>query len=433
MKAVIMAGGKGTRIASLMSDVPKPMIPVCGKPILEYQIDSLKTSGITDITLVIGHLGHVVKNYFGDGSRHGVSMSYFEEITPLGTAGALYKIPNLTDDFLLLCGDLILDVDFKRFIEFHKGKHAWASLLVHPNDHPYDSSIIVTEYVERFGEIPQDSGKVIAWLNKEELRECNKNCVNAGVQIISPKLLRYSKLNLKSLHTENPDKIDLDRDVLKPSIPSGKIFAYHTSEYVKDMGTPERYYQVENDIKTGRVESKNLRNKQRAVFLDRDGTINVEKDFLKYAEDFELIEGVADAIRIINRAGWLVIVTTNQPVIARGECSFVELQRIHDTMETELGKQGAYVDGIYYCPHHPDSGFEGERLEYKLECICRKPNPGLLLNAAKDFNIDLAQSVMIGDREKDVLAGERAGCERSILIEKNEPNALLKAIREVLQ
>ena len=120
MKVVIMAGGKGTRIASVKSDLPKPMIPICGKPILEWQIENLKAFGLTDITLVIGYLGHVIKNYFGDGKKYGVNISYFVEDSPLGTAGALFKMPQLTEDFLLMCGDVILDVDFNRFVEFHK-------------------------------------------------------------------------------------------------------------------------------------------------------------------------------------------------------------------------------------------------------------------------------------------------------------------------
>ena len=131
-----MAGGKGTRIASVKSDVPKPMIPICGKPILEWQIENLKTCGLTDIILVIGYLGNVIQEYFGDGSKFGVSINYFVEDVPLGTAGALFKMPELTEDFLLMCGDVILDVDFNRFIEFHKKNNAWASLMAHPNGHP---------------------------------------------------------------------------------------------------------------------------------------------------------------------------------------------------------------------------------------------------------------------------------------------------------
>lgn len=433
MKTVIMAGGKGTRIASIKSDVPKPMIEICGKPILKYQIDNLRQCGLTDITLVIGHLGHVIKDYFADGQRFGVNISYFVEDHPLGTAGALFQMPQLTDDFLLLCGDVMLDVDFEKFIRFHHEHEAWASLVAHPNGHPFDSSLLVTEILppQTPGGMPVETHRVLRWMNKEDERTYYRNCVNAGIEIISPKLLDEVRQHHVPRHPETPDKIDLDRDVLKPYIPTGKIFAYPTPEYIKDMGTPERFHETERDIINGKPAARNLRNKQKAIFLDRDGTINVSKGFLLKAEDLELIEGAAEAIHQINQSEYLAIVVTNQPQIARGECSFDELQRIHEKMETELGLHGAFVDAIYFCPHHTDKGFEGERPEYKCNCTCRKPKPGMLLKAAEDFNIDLSQSYMIGDGWRDVEAGQAAGCKDSICIEADKPEALLQAINHL--
>lgn len=427
-----MAGGKGTRIASVKSDVPKPMIPIAGKPILEWQIECLKSQGLTDITLVIGYLGHVIKEYFGDGSKFGVHIDYFVEEHPLGTAGALFKM-NLQEDFLLLCGDVILDVDYHRFIEFHRANKAWASLMAHPNGHPYDSSLLVTEIIppQVSGGLPVDTHRVVKWMNKEDERLYYRNRVNAGVEIISPELLQETKKNFVPRHPETPDKIDLDRDVIKPNIASGMIFAYDTPEYIKDMGTPDRYYDVEKDILSGKVKARNLSNKQKAIFLDRDGVINKHIGFLRKADEFELVPGVIDGIKAINKSGYLAIVVTNQPVIARGECTFEELQRIHDKMETELGKEGAFLDAIYVCPHHKDKGFEGERPEYKFDCDCRKPKPGLLLQAAKDFNIDLSQSYMIGDSERDVEAGRNAGCKESIMVDTNKQDALLEVIEQL--
>lgn len=427
MKVVIMAGGKGTRIASVASDVPKPMIRIGGKPILEHQIDNLKASGLTDITLVIGHLGQVIQSYFGDGSRFGVKITYFVEEQPLGTAGALFKMPQLTDDFLLLCGDIIFDVDFNRFIAFHKKQGAWASLMAHPNSHPYDSSLLVTEMAppQQNGGLPYDTHRVIRWLNKEDDRLYYKNRVNAGIEILSPQLLDETRAHFVPRHPEQPDKIDLDRDVLKPNIKSGRIFAYDTPEYIKDMGTPDRFYETERDLEQGIVRSRNLKNKQKAIFLDRDGTINKYVGFVTGPEQLELIEGVADAIKQINKSGYLTIVVTNQPVIARGDCTFDELQIIHDKLETELGKNGAFIDALYMCPHHPDRGFEGERPDYKFSCACRKPNAGLLQQAAKAFNIDLGQSYMIGDSDSDVAAGLAAGCKLSLKISFENPKRTL--------
>lgn len=433
MKVVIMAGGMGTRIASIANDIPKPMIRIGRKPILEHQIENLKSCGLTDIILVIGHLGSIIKNYFKDGHDFGVNISYFIEDHPLGTAGALFKMPELTDDFLLLCGDVMIDVDFNRFIRFHQEHQAWASLMTHPNGHPYDSSLLVTETLapQEKGGLPIESHRVTGWLNKEDERLYYKNRVNAGIEIISPTLLVETMKHFTPRHPEQPDKIDLDRDVLKPNIKSARIYAYDTPEYIKDMGTPERFYEVEQDLQSGKVSARNLSKKQKAIFLDRDGTINVYKGFLTKAEDFELIPGAAEAIKLINRSGYLVIVVSNQPVIARGDCTFEELQTIHNRMETLLGKEGAFIDAIYYCPHHPDKGFEGEHPDYKFDCNCRKPKPGLLLQAAKDWNIDLNKSYMIGDSERDVLAGNAAGCKQSYLIKANEPEALLSIINAI--
>jgi len=390
VKTVIMAGGKGTRITSIASDIPKPMISICGKPILEHQLDCLKRNSLTDITLVVGHLGQAIKDYFGDGSKFGCTISYFTETMPLGTAGALYKL-NLSDDFILLNGDIIFDIDFSRMISFHREKKAEVTLAVHPNNHPFDSALIISN----------SNNQVTGWLNKEDPRLYYKNQVNAGIHILSPGFLEHCP--------QANEKADLDRDLLKPSISNGRIFAYVTPEYIKDMGTPERFSQVSSDVENGIVKKKNLAEKQKAIFLDRDGTINEFNDFVTKPEDFYLIEGAAEAVKTINNAGYLAIIITNQPVIARGEVDMTTLELIHMKMETELGKLGAYIDDLFFCPHHPDKGFSGERPEYKIDCDCRKPKPGMILKAAEKYNIDLSQSFMIGDDSRDVQAGINAG------------------------
>jgi len=395
-----MAGGKGTRTAAIASDIPKPMIQICGKPILEHQIERLKENGLTDIVLVIGHLGQHIRDYFGDGGRFGCNISYFTETEPLGTAGALYKLENLPDDFILLNGDVIFDIDFSRMIDFHRKKNAAATLAVHPNSHPYDSALIVSDNEHR----------VTGWLNKEDKRGYYRNQVNAGIHILSKNFLKSCP--------QAKEKIDLDRDMLKPSISGGKIFAYPTPEYIKDMGTPERYAQVTSDIEKGIVHRKNLHEKQKCVFIDRDGTVNVlmENSFVTKPEQFKLIDGVAEAIQKINRMGFLAIVITNQPIVARGEVTFETLDLIHMKMETELGRSGAYLDDLFFCPHHPDKGFPSERPEYKIDCSCRKPKPGMLVVAAGKYNIDLSASWMIGDDIRDVNAGKAAGCKTALIM-----------------
>lgn len=410
MKVVIMAGGKGTRIAGMYADIPKPMIPVAGRPVLEHQLTVLRDQGFRDIIFSVGHLGDVIQTHFGDGAAFGVHITYVEEKTPLGTAGALFNLKNvLTEDFMLVNGDLIFDVDIARFAAFHRDNGGFATIFTHPNDHPFDSGIIFTDVAHR----------VTRWLHREDERGWYHNRVNAGLHILSPKLLELPVFSAER-------KVDLDRDLLRPLIGSGKLIAYNSPEYVKDMGTPERCREVEADILSGRVAGKNLSKKQSAVFLDRDGTINEYVGFLTDADDMRLLEGSAEAIQVINKSGYLAIVVTNQPVIARGDVTIEELDEIHAKMETLLGERGAYIDAIYYCPHHPDKGFTGEVPELKIECECRKPKPGMLLQAARDFNIDLESSWMVGDSERDVLAGKQAGC-RTILLQ----GSLLDAVRQM--
>ena len=405
MKTVIMAGGKGTRISSVASDIPKPMIKIEGKPVLEHEIECLRNQGFTDLIITVSHLGSIIMDYFGNGSKFGVSVQYFNEETPLGNAGALFKLrEQLTDDFLLLNADAIFDVDFNRFVEAHKSHGGLVTLFTHPNSHPYDSGVLIAG----------GNGAVEQWLTKEDARpQWYRNRVNAGLHVINPSVLDMTGIDPDTVGTKVNGKIikvDLDRQILKPLCGTGTMFCYDSPEYVKDMGTPDRYEAVCRDFAAGRVKAKNLKQKQKAVFLDRDGTINKYVGFLRDIDDFELLPGVAEAVRLINASGYLAIVVTNQPVIARGEVTVPQLQEIHNKMETLLGAEGAYLDAIYYCPHHPHKGYEGEVPELKIDCDCRKPKPGMLLKAAEEFNIDLSRSWMIGDGENDIKAGKAAGC-----------------------
>tara|TARA_B100000886_G_scaffold337439_2_gene298149 strand:+ start:3082 stop:4383 length:1302 start_codon:yes stop_codon:yes gene_type:complete len=421
---VILAGGFGTRMSKDFSDIPKPMIPVEGKPILEHLIIECKKYNRLNILIVLHHMSDKIKDYFGDGSSYGVNIKYFVEEIPMGTGGALLAVKDLLKDtFLVLYADVYSDLNIDNLFSFHFNNESEISIVVHPNDHPHDSDIVEIK-----------DNKVLLFSPHPHKNNIKKNLVNAAMYIIN----KSSFLHLSDFGNT---KFDIAQDMFPDLLKKGvNILAYKTSEYIKDMGTPERLVNVNQDIKNGVVYSRNTSNKRKAIFLDRDGTINIENGYINDLDGFELTKYSGNAIKMINKSKFLAICVTNQPVIARGECSPEQLERIHNKMESDLGLLGSYLDHIYYCPHHPDSGFKGEVKELKINCNCRKPKPGMLINAQEEFNLNIEDCWLIGDSEFDIGAAQNAGC-KSILIGdkydkskiKYEPTVIKKNIYDAVK
>lgn len=401
MQAVIMAGGKGTRLRAITNDeIPKPMAPIAGKPILQWQIEALRRGGVTDVILVVGHLGEKIEEFFGDGGAFGIHISYYREEQPLGTAGALAELgERLEKTFLLVFGDTVFDISIPRMLAFHREKEALATLFVHPNSHPFDSDIVLRD----------PDGRVRELLSKHEERTgWYDNCVNAGFYVIQRELCA---------RIPKGEKTDLEKQLLWPTAKEGgKIYAYLSPEYIKDVGTPERIAVAEEELRTGVVAARNLERPQRCVFLDRDGTVNQYRGLVSQPEQLELEENAAEAIRRLNRSGYLAIIVTNQPVVARGMCSVEDVERIHDKLKTLLGQEGVYVDDIRFCPHHPDKGYPEENPVYKIPCRCRKPDIGMLADCASAYHIDLERSWMVGDTTMDLQTGKNAGTRTALVL-----------------
>jgi len=379
--------------------IPKPMLPIGGKPILEHQVELLKNSGITSVTFCTKHLSTVIEDHFGDGKKWGIKINYSIEDIPLGTAGCLRNaFPDCEDELLVLYGDVMTYLDLDKMIRYHAATGADATLAVHSNDHPHDSDILEVDPTMKVVLIHPKPHPAGIWL---------PNLTNAAVYVLGPEIIKQIPVGRPS---------DCAHDIFPEAIRKGlKLQAYRTAEYIKDAGTPERYRKVSRDWDSGTVIRWHRKNPRPAVFLDRDGVLIEEVGHLHRQEDLRVLPGIGAAIRRINQAGFLAILITNQPVIARGLCSFNDLRTLHNKLETLLGREGARLDAIYFCPHHPDSGFPEEIPELKIDCDCRKPATGMIKQACSEFNIDLAGSWLIGDTTVDLETARRAGI-KSILV-----------------
>lgn len=402
MQAVIMAGGKGTRLRAITKDdIPKPMALVAGRPILEWQIEQLREQGVTDIVLIIGYLGDKIRKYFGDGTSFGINLKYIVETTPLGTAGALSQLPPFLREssFLLVFGDVLFQIDLDRMQRFHQEHGALVTLFAHPNSHPFDSDLLICN----------ENGRVLCFDSKHNTRDYwYHNCVNAGIYLMDARVCAQVPENTK---------VDLEKELLLGLIEQNEpIYAYQSPEYVKDVGTVERIHAAEQELLSGYAVRRSLRMKQKAIFLDRDGTINRKNGLIYQEEQFVLEDCAIEAIRRINSSGYLAIIVTNQPVVARGLCDIEDVENIHRKMETLLGRNGAFLDAIYFCPHHPDKGYPEENKLYKISCHCRKPDTGMIDKAVARYNIDLRASWMIGDSTIDIQTGVNAGMHTALVL-----------------
>ncbi len=402
MQAVILAGGKGTRLQERLAGRPKPLVDVGGMPLLERQIRLLQRYGFSSVRVLVNHAADQVVDFCASRGNWGLDLRCIDDGAPRGTAGAVLAIlDHLEEQFLVMYGDTMLEVDLARFAAFHaEDPRAAATLFLHPNDHPYDSDLVDLD----------DGGLVQGFLPYPHSPEhYYRNLVNAALYWVRKSALIPWRAA--------PGPLDFGRQLFPDMLARGlRLRGYNSPEYIKDAGTPERLDRVCADLASGRIARSALSVPQPVIFIDRDGTLNEEVDHLSSTEDFRLLSDVAPAIRRINKSDYRVCVITNQPVVARGECSLDELRLIHNKLDTLLGHEHAFIDRLYFCPHHPDSGFAGERAELKIDCDCRKPQPGMIRQAVAELNANLADSWLIGDSTVDIETARRAGI-RSVLVE----------------
>lgn len=404
MQAVILAGGKGKRLAERLAGRPKPLIDVDGLPLLRRQIEALMAQGVARFVVLVNHAADQIVDFIAAHDGFGAQVSIVDDGEPRGTSGAVLAcLDQLEDEFLVVYGDTLFDIDVDRFLRAHRRSAAAATLFLHPNDHPQDSDLVEVDDAGRitaFHPYPHPDGAA------------RRNLVNAAFYVMTRQPLTTWR--------DFPPPSDFGRDLFPAMLAGGvHLQGYESFEYIKDLGTTARLERVEAHLRSGRVARASRRTAQRCVFFDRDGTLNRLRDQVRSPEDLDLLPGAAEAVRRANELEYRAVLVTNQPVVARGECTLAGLRAIHDKLETELGRSGAYLDGLYVCPHHPDAGFARERADLKFACDCRKPETGLFRRAARDFNADLAASWVVGDSTADLLAARRLGV-RSILVATGE-------------
>ena len=398
---VIACGGLGSRIKSLTKECPKPLFPIKDVSTIERCFHQLKNYSFKKIFLTLGYKNEFFYKTIRQLERKlNIQIEIFIEQIPLGECGALWEIKEkLSEEFIFLNGDLIFSIDFDRLIYFHQRLKSNLTLVTHTSDHPEDSDLVSapngTLITELFFKGSQNKYKNNAYLG------------NSGICIIRKDLLN----KIEAPKKREPKSVFnyIVRNTFNLKI---NIYSYNTTEYIKDMGTPSRFKVVENDIEKKKLILKNYLNSQKALFLDRDNTlIKCPIGFyILDSKDIYFIDKNISKISIIAKEYNFVCLVTNQPALSMGKLSLEKLNEINSTIVKYCLTKGLKIDVITFCPHHPHIGFKNEVLALKRDCFCRKPNPGLFFEQAFLRNINLGQSLMIGDSENDSKSAKNSGC-----------------------
>ncbi len=395
MEAIILAGGMGTRLKPCVENLPKPLAPIDGKPFLRYLLDYLYVNGVHRAIISTGYKAETVEEFIGK-SHRGMTVEYCREDSPLGTGGAIKKALGMCREkfAVVINGDTYFDVNLHEMKKFHNASECRISLAAK-----------WIENAENSGLLQHENGILCGFHEKGIM---SAGLINGGIYFIEK----------NALDGIGEEKFSFEKHILESNY--CPVAVYESNGYFIDIGIPENYRKAERE-----KEKLFSRRTRKAVFLDRDGTINYDTGHLYRTEDFQFIENADKAISEIKSKGYLAIVITNQAGIAKGLYTAEDADTLHSYIDFLLYKNcGVTADAYYYCPHHPEAVVG----ELRKECPCRKPNPGLILKAVSDFSdigieIDLENSFTVGNRASDILAGINAGTGNNILIGNDDPEA----------
>jgi len=389
-QAVILAGGRGTRLGTLTDNLPKPMIPINRKPFLEYLIDLLKENGIEEVILLLGYLPEKINKYFGNGSKFGINIKYSIGDVSFETGKRIKNAEGLLDDtFLLMYCDNYWPLNLKKLVKYHDEHNVLTTVTIYTNKDNFTKSNMRAD----------NQGYVI--LYDKSRKEKNLSGVDIGFFIINKEVLKWMPNT----------NFSFEKEILPKLIKEKQIAGYLTDHKYYSIGKIERLPITEQFLKLKKV-----------IFLDRDGVINKKPpkaDYVKNWNEFKFLPGAIEALKILTQNGYEIYIISNQAGIARGMMTEDDLKEIHEKMKKELENHEAKVSGIYYCPHGWDEG-----------CECRKPKPGMFFQAAREHYLDLTKIIFIGDDERDVEAGEAAGV-KTILVAPNK--SFLGIVKELIK
>lgn len=380
MEAIILAGGFGTRLQSVVKDVPKPMAEINNYPFLKYILDYLSDNGIKRVILSVGYKKEIIEEYFKD-SYQNMDILYSKEDEPLGTGGAIKKAIGLSsdDNIFVLNGDTFFDINLNNLYQKHLNSNSDITLSLKKmyNFDRYGKVLIEDDYIKEFCE-------------KEYTKE---GFINGGVYVVK-----------KNSITIDEEKFSFEKDILENKSNNLKLSYCKSDGYFIDIGIPQDYQRAMYDF-----------GDNKALFLDRDGIINKDLGYVYKIEDFEFVDKIFDLCKFFIYRGYKVFVITNQAGIAKGYYSENDFHNLTKWMLEEFNNNGIHIEEVFYCPHHPTDG----KGDYLKNCECRKPNPQMLLDAQSKYFISLKKSIFIGDKKSDIDAGIRAGVSDLILIKSS--------------
>lgn len=371
-EAIILAGGFGTRLSHVVSDVPKPMAPVYGKPFLTYLIDRLIDAGIRRVILATGYKHECIESYFGTAYR-GIEIVYSQETTPLFTGGAILQAAQKiqSEDFVVLNGDTLFDIDLQKLYDFHVQNHANLTIALRQ---VADTS--------RYGSVTCTNDNIVAF--KEKAESIGAGDINGGIYAINREWLMNQNL---------PTKFSFEKELMQPLAGDPSFYGLRFNNYFIDIGVPEDYYRAQEEF-------KNLFPRDEFLFLDRDGILNkhLPGDYVRNWNMWEWLPGVLDAMPVLAKHYKRIFIVSNQQGVGKGLMTQADLDDVHRHMLSDIEKAGGRIDKVYVCTdlesaHSPN----------------RKPEIGMALHAQRDFpEVDFHRSVMVGDSKSDELFAQRS-------------------------